>query len=88
MEQNNPKIEFPCDYPIKVMGEATAGFKQFVIDTISHHAPSLDAARVTTRDSRNSKYIAVNVMITATDEAQLKSIFQDLKDSGRVKMVL
>ncbi len=88
MEQNHPKIEFPCDYPIKVMGESTADFKQFVVDTISHHAPGLDVSRVTTRNSRNSKYIAVTVMMMATSEAQLKAIFQDLKNSGRVKMVL
>ena len=88
MEQSPPKIEFPCDYPIKVMGEATADFRQFVLQTIEQHAPGLDVSRVTVRESRNGKYTAVNVIIQATGELQLKAIFEDLKSSGRIKMVL
>ena len=88
MEQSPPKIEFPCDYPIKVMGESTPDFKQFVVATIEYHAPGLDLTKVTVRDSRNGRYMAVTVMMLATGEKQLKAIFEDLKSSGRVKMVL
>lgn len=88
MKQSPPKIEFPCDYPIKVMGEATADFKTFVVQTIELHAPDLNVSQVTVRESRNGKYTAVNVMIRATGELQLKAIFEDLKSSGRIKMVL
>lgn len=88
VEQPPLKIEFPCDYPIKVMGEATADFKTFVVQTIKRYAPGLDESRVTVRESRNGKYRAVNVMIRATGELQLKAIFKDLKNSGRIKMVL
>ena len=88
MEQSPPKIEFPCDYPIKVMGEAAPDFRQFVEATIEYHSPGLDLTRVTVRDSRNGRYMAVTVMMLATGEKQLKAIFEDLKNSGRVKMVL
>ncbi|MDE1461856.1 HP0495 family protein [Spartinivicinus poritis] len=85
--QTAPKIEFPCDYPIKVMGASTDDFEQFVIGVMQKHDPSFNG-KATRRDSRNGKYQAVNVTITATGEAQLKAIFEELKASGRVVMVL
>ncbi|WP_163835455.1 HP0495 family protein [Spartinivicinus ruber] len=85
--QTPPKIEFPCDYPIKVMGFAAADFEQFVIEVMKKHDPSFNG-EATIRDSRNGKYQAVNVTITATGEVQLKAIFEELKASGRVAMVL
>ncbi|MCX4026010.1 DUF493 domain-containing protein [Endozoicomonas sp. SM1973] len=85
--QTPPKIEFPCDYPIKVMGVATTDFEQFVIDVMKKHDPSF-SGKAAIRDSRKGKYQAVNVTITATGEDQLKAIFEELKASGRVAMVL
>lgn len=85
--QTAPKIEFPCDYPIKVMGVSTPDFEQFVVAVMKKHDPSFSGETVI-RDSRNGKYKAVNVTITATGEAQLKAIFEELKASGRVSMVL
>lgn len=83
-----PKIEFPCDYPIKVMGLAAPDYKQAVLDIIQVHAPDLDYERVELRESRTGKYYSVTVTIVATGEAQLSAIFEDLKASGRVNMVL
>lgn len=88
MEQVPPKIEFPCQYPIKVMGEAAPDFKMFVYDTIKKHADGLEHQHVTIRESRTGKFHAVTVTIEATGTTQLEAIFQSLKESGRVKMVL
>lgn len=88
MQPDAPKIEFPCEYPIKVMGLTAPDYQQLVLDIIQVHAPDLDYSRVTVRESRNGKYCSVTVTITATGEAQLSAIFEDLKASGRVNMVL
>ena len=88
MSDDAPKIEFPCDYPIKVMGYAAPDYKQFVMDVIEGHAPGFDRSRVKLRQSKGGNYYSVTVSIVATGEAQLKALFEELKASGRVTMVL
>lgn len=83
-----PKLEYPCDYPIKVMGEAAEDFKELVVTVVRKHAPELNDERVTLRESKAGNYYSVTVTIVATGEAQIMAIFEDLKKTGRVKMVL
>ncbi|MBL4583756.1 MAG: DUF493 domain-containing protein [Pseudomonadales bacterium] len=88
MDQEPPKVEFPCQYPIKVMGQAAPDFKRFVYDTIKKHADDLEYENVSIRESRTGKFHAVTVTIEATGTPQLEAIFKSLKDSGRIKLVL
>ena len=87
-EQQAPQIEFPCDYPIKVMGEAHAESHQHVLQVMERHAPGFDHSKITVRDSSKGKWQAITLVITATGKPQLEAIFADLKTSRRVKMVL
>jgi len=84
-----PKIEFPCDgYPIKVIGDAGAGFSDLVIEVVQRHAPDLDAATLRQRDSSNGRFVSVQLAIRATGPEQLQAIHLDLRATGRVHMVL
>lgn len=84
-----PKIEFPCErYPIKVIGDAGDGFSDLVIEIIQRHAPGFDTTTLVSRDSRNGRYLSVQVLITATSVEQLEAIHVDLRATGRVHMVL
>ncbi|PID44624.1 MAG: hypothetical protein CSB48_01330 [Proteobacteria bacterium] len=88
-QQEPPKIEFPCDdYPIKVIGDGAPDFKDFVIRAVKVHAEDLDIDKIDINASKNGKYLSVRLKIVATGETQLKNIFEDLKASGRVHMVL
>ena len=87
--QKSIKIEFPChNYPIKVMGPNVDNFHEEVLTIIRRHAPDLRDEDISYRASRNGNYLAVNVSITATGSGQLKAMFEELKASGRVSMVL
>ncbi len=81
-------LEFPCQYPIKVMGPATPDFREFVVETISRHAADLDESLVRINASRGGRFVSVTVVIRATGEDQLVAITRDLQASGRVKMIL
>ncbi|UTW06569.1 DUF493 domain-containing protein [Pseudomonas benzenivorans] len=84
-----PKIEFPCPrYPIKVIGEAGEGFADLVVEVVQRHAPDLDASTMVVRDSRNGRFLSVQLLITATSVDQLQAIHVDLRATGRVHMVL
>jgi putative lipoic acid-binding regulatory protein len=52
------------------------------------HAPGFDRSQITVRDSSKGKWQSITVVITATGKPQLVAIFEDLKTSSRVKMVL
>ncbi len=85
-EQEPPRIEFPCDYPIRVMGDAAADFEDYVVGVMRRHAG--DVRQVSVRESRGGRYLSVTVTITATGVEQLQAIHVELRDSGRVHMVL
>jgi putative lipoic acid-binding regulatory protein len=81
-------LQFPCDFPIKVMGVGGCGFQVLVLELVRRHAPDLDATRVRIRDSRAGRYQSVTVTVNARDRAQLDAIYQDLGEHPRIKLVL
>lgn len=88
-EVKAPKIEFPCpDYPIKVVGKNADDFQAFVVEVMLTHVPDLDVSRITIRDSSKGTYRSIRMFITATGEAQLKSLHEELIASDRVHIVL
>ena len=87
-DDSGARIEFPCAYPIKVMGLDENGFAESVLEIVRRHDPALDATTIAYRPSRNGKYLSVNVTITATSAAHIQALFDELKASGRVAMVL
>ena len=88
VKEESPKIEFPCRYPIKVMGLDVDEYSKAVINIIRTHAPDLKDQDINFRPSSLGKYLAVNVIINAESVEQIEVIFNELKASGRVAMVL
>lgn len=87
-EQEKPQIEFPCQYPIKVLGDASPELREHILRVLDTHAPGFENSAITTRESSKGKWQSITVVITATGKPQLDAIFADLKTSNRVKMVL
>lgn len=87
-DQQPPKIEFPCQYSIRIMGDKSDTFSDDVVAIIQRHAPELKADSATSKDSSKGRFMSVMVYITATGEKQLAAIFRDLKTLPAVKMVL
>jgi len=70
------------------MGLDVDGYTEAILTIVRKHAADLKDEDIHFRPSRHGKYLAVNVMILATGEEQIRDIFDDLKASGRVAMVL
>ena len=87
-ESTPPKIEFPCAYPLKIIGHAADDFREFVITVLERHTDRIHEETIDMRASSGGKYVSVRVTITATGEEQLKNIFTEFKASGRVQAVL
>ena len=87
-EEKPPRIEYPCAYPIKVMGLREEGFVECIVEVVKQHDPDFISETITFRESRNGKYLSVKITITATGPDHIQALFNDLKASGRVVMVL
>ena len=85
---DDPRIEFPCDYPIRVIGVQHATFREQVVAIARRHAPDLADASVNVQQSRDGTYCSVRFTIVATGEDQLKAMHRALMDEPGVRMVL
>jgi putative lipoic acid-binding regulatory protein len=81
-------IEFPCRFPLKVMGERHDAFVATVIEVVRVHAPELSEADVVLRASSGGRYQALTVTVTATSRPQLDAIYMALTSHSMVKVVL
>lgn len=81
-------IEYPVEFPIKVMGRTQPGFAQEMLAIVKNHAPDFDEASVGMRPSREGKYLSLTFTIRATSREQLDALYQDLSDHPMVQMAL
>ena len=81
-------LEFPCDFPIKIMGKTHDEFAQVVLSIVTRHAPDFDAARMEMRASSGGNYLSVTCTIVAQSKPQLDAIYMDLTAHPMVKVAL
>lgn len=86
-QDNETLIEFPCRFPIKVMGSRTDDFGQVVLDIALKHAPDVSEADLEMRVSKNGNYLSVTVTINATSKPQLDNLYLELTGHPLVKIV-
>ena len=81
-------IEYPCDFPIKIMGARVDGFAQAVIEVVLRHAPDFEPATAQMRPSAKGNYLAITCTLNATSQAQLDALYTELSSHPMVKVVL
>jgi putative lipoic acid-binding regulatory protein len=81
-------LEFPCEFPIKMMGRDSAEFRATARALVEKHVGGVADDAVTASLSRNGRFVSVTVTITATSKQQLDDIYQDVTDHEDVLMAL
>lgn len=81
-------LEFPCDFPLKIMGATTEGFAQAIVEVVIQHAPDFDAATVEMRSSSAGRYLSLTCTVRAVSQLQLDSLYRELTAHPMVKVVL
>lgn len=81
-------IEYPCDFPIKIMGARVDGFAQAVIEVVLRHAPDFEPAGAEMRPSSKGNYLAVTCTFRALSQAQVDAMYRELTAHPMVKVVL
>ncbi len=87
-EPEESLLEFPCQFPIKVMGLADRNFDLLVVELVRRHVPDLSEGSVKSRLSREGKYVSITVTVNAQSREQLDNIYLELTGHERVLMAL
>ena len=81
-------MTFPCDYALKAMGLAEPGFDALIVELVQRHGPAVREGAVSSRPSKNGKYVSVTVGFRVESRAQLDAIYTDLSAHDDILMAL
>ncbi len=81
-------LEFPVDFPIKIMGRRVDGFAQAMSDLVREHVPDFDPATMELRSSSHGNYLGLTVTVRVDSREQLDAIYRALTGHPMVKLVL
>ncbi|MDF2940696.1 MAG: hypothetical protein K0R66_1338 [Gammaproteobacteria bacterium] len=87
-DKEQTHFEFPCLFPIKVMGDQVFDLKKFVRETLEQHVKDPSTIDIHSRESSGGKYVSVTATFMADSKAQLDTIYQIFHKHKHVKMVL
>ena len=81
-------LNFPTDYPIKVIGRPSDEFRARVHATVLRHVPLLDAERISERLSGNGNFLSISYTILAESREQVEALAADLKACEGVMLLI
>lgn len=81
-------IEFPCHFPIKMMGRDTPEFRTTARTLVENHVGPVADDAVRAAVSRNGSFVSITVTVTATSQQQLDAIYRDVSGHDDVLMAL
>lgn len=81
-------IDYPCEFPIKVMGKQDPGLAQALVEVVIAHDPGFDPATVEIRMSKQGNYVGLTFTVRATSREQLDALYKALHGHPLVSVVL
>ena len=81
-------IEYPSQFPIKVMGLKVDGYVHALTHIAHQFDPQFGASTIELRESKGGKYLGVTLTVTATSREQLDELYRTLSSHPMVKVVL
>ena len=81
-------LEFPADFPLKVMGRRVDDFAQQISDLVREHVPDFDPATIELRSSSKGNYLSVTINVRVQSRAQLEALYRAIAGHPLVRIVL
>jgi putative lipoic acid-binding regulatory protein len=81
-------IEYPSDFPIKVMGATHVDFAATIVDVVLEFDPTFHIGRMEVRPSAQGNYTGLTVTVRATSRGQLDDLYRALSAHPMVKIVM
>jgi hypothetical protein len=87
-QRTDTLIEYPSDFPIKIMGAMHDSFAQTIVEVVTQHDPEFHAGRMDMRASSKGNYLSLTATVRATSREQLDNLYRALSSHPMVKVVL
>jgi putative lipoic acid-binding regulatory protein len=81
-------IEYPCRFPIKVMGANVEGYVAAMVHVARSFEPDFDDSTVEHRPSKGGNYLGLTLSVHVTSREQLDELYRTLTTHPMVKIVL
>ena len=81
-------LDFPCDFPIKMMGRESPEFHATARALIERHTGPLADEAIQFALSRNGRFVSITVTVSAQSQEQLDDIYRDVSAHDDVLMAL
>ncbi|WP_179119273.1 DUF493 family protein [Massilia sp. KIM] len=88
MDPKESLIEYPSDFPIKVMGATHADFAATILEVVTRFDPTFHEGKMQSRPSAKGNYTGLTVIVRATSREMLDDVYRALSTHEMVKMVL
>lgn len=89
--KNSPliKIDYPCQFPIKIMGICNKTFSSDCIIIIKRHCKNFDSQKdILIKTSKTGKYLSITANIIAESREHLDSLYQAINNHPDVRFTL
>jgi uncharacterized protein len=81
-------FQFPCEFPLKVMGRRTDDFRSLVLGIVQNHVGAIDPAKIEERPSKDGNYLSLTCTFRAESREQLDALYRELTSCEKVLIVL
>lgn len=81
-------LEFPADFPLKIMGRRVDDFAQQVVAVVLSHLPEFDASAVELRPSAQGNWLSLTLPLKVDSREQLEALYRELASHPLVRVVL
>lgn len=81
-------LEFPCDFPIKMMGRDSPEFHVTARELVEKHTGPLDDSAIQAAVSREGRFVSITVTVIAQSQQQLDDIYREVSNNEDVLMAL
>lgn len=81
-------LEFPVDFPLKIMGKRVDTFAQQISAIVRRHVPGFDPATIELRSSSKGTWLSVTVVVRVDSRPQLEALYREIAACPLVRIVL
>ena len=81
-------FQFPCDFPLKIIGRRNDEFRSLALGIVQKHVGMVDAARIEERPSKDGTYLSLTCTFQAQSREQLDALYRELTSCEKMLVVL
>ena len=88
MSEEGQLLEFPCDFPIKIMGRDTAEFHVIARALVEKHTGPLPDKSIRRSLSSKGRFVSITITVNAQSQEQLDAIYREVSGHDDVLVAL